>query len=228
VIAAFVDTLALSGFTLVAHDWGGPIGLATVEEHPALPLPRSSPLKRKALTDGQRGRTVLLAGREQRRRAVGFIAEERRVLHVQASGQLVGYRGEHLRRVDPSCDECRHLSQRSLLLRKHTKGVLTHRDQPLGRLTEPERVRDRIGGEVDVEDSVRRAAALPGLDPAVRTELAGTVRRVVGKLLHTPTVRIQQLASADGGKAYADALRDLFELDPRATAAITTPLHGAS
>ena len=69
---------------------------------------------------------------------------------------------------------------------------------------------------------------LPGLDPAVRTELAGTVRRVVGKLLHTPTVRIQQLASADGGKAYADALRDLFELDPRATAAITTPLHGAS
>jgi glutamyl-tRNA reductase len=45
--------------------------------------------------------------------------------------------------------------------------------------------------------------------------------------LHTPTVRIQQLASADGGKAYADALRDLFELDPRATA-ITTPLHGAS
>ena len=69
---------------------------------------------------------------------------------------------------------------------------------------------------------------LPGLDPAVRTELAGTVRRVVGKLLHTPTVRIQQLASADGGKAYADALRDLFELDPRPTAAITTPLHGAS
>jgi pimeloyl-ACP methyl ester carboxylesterase len=43
-----------------------------------------------------------------------------------------------------------------------------------------------------------------------------------------PTVRIQQLAGADGGKAYADALRDLFELDPRATAAITTPLHGAS
>jgi glutamyl-tRNA reductase len=59
---------------------------------------------------------------------------------------------------------------------------------------------------------------LPGLDPAVRIELAGTVCRVVGKLLHTPTVRIQQLASAAGGKAYADALRDFFELDPRATA----------
>lgn len=35
VIAAFVNTLALSRVTLVAHDWGGPIGLATVEQHPA-------------------------------------------------------------------------------------------------------------------------------------------------------------------------------------------------
>jgi glutamyl-tRNA reductase len=48
------------------------------------------------------------------------------------------------------------------------------------------------------------------------------------KLLHTPTVWMQQLASAAGDKAYAGALRDLFELDPRATAAITTPLRGAS
>ncbi len=30
-VTAFVDTLGLSGITLVAHDWGGPIGLATVE-----------------------------------------------------------------------------------------------------------------------------------------------------------------------------------------------------
>jgi hypothetical protein len=62
------------------------------------------------------------------------------------------------------------------------------------------------------------------LIPQCAPELAGTVCRVVGKLLHTPTVRIQQLASAAGCKAYADALRGLFELDPRATAAITTPL----
>ena len=34
VVTAFVDTLALSGVTLVAHDWGGPIGLATVEQRP--------------------------------------------------------------------------------------------------------------------------------------------------------------------------------------------------
>lgn len=34
VIGMFVDTLALSGVTLVAHDWGGPIGLATVPQRP--------------------------------------------------------------------------------------------------------------------------------------------------------------------------------------------------
>ncbi|WP_368834432.1 alpha/beta fold hydrolase [Mycobacterium intracellulare] len=34
VIGAFVQALGLSGATLVAHDWGGPIGLATVQQHP--------------------------------------------------------------------------------------------------------------------------------------------------------------------------------------------------
>lgn len=33
VISAFVEALALHGVTLVAHDWGGPIGLATVQQH---------------------------------------------------------------------------------------------------------------------------------------------------------------------------------------------------
>jgi haloalkane dehalogenase len=35
VVTAFVDDLGLSGITLVAHDWGGPIGLTTVEQRPA-------------------------------------------------------------------------------------------------------------------------------------------------------------------------------------------------
>jgi haloalkane dehalogenase len=35
VVTAFVDTLGLRGVTLVAHDWGGPIGLATVQQRPA-------------------------------------------------------------------------------------------------------------------------------------------------------------------------------------------------
>ncbi|MDR3661210.1 MAG: alpha/beta fold hydrolase [Mycobacterium sp.] len=33
VIGAFVESLALTEVTLVAHDWGGPIGLATVQQH---------------------------------------------------------------------------------------------------------------------------------------------------------------------------------------------------
>jgi glutamyl-tRNA reductase len=38
------------------------------------------------------------------------------------------------------------------------------------------------------------------------------VRRVVDKLLHEPTVRVKELASAPGGVDYADALRALFGL----------------
>ncbi|MUM18834.1 alpha/beta fold hydrolase [Mycobacterium sp. CBMA271] len=34
VIGGFVKTLELSGVTLVAHDWGGPIGLAAVQQRP--------------------------------------------------------------------------------------------------------------------------------------------------------------------------------------------------
>lgn len=36
VISAFVDALALSGVTLVVHDWGGPIGLATLQQRPEI------------------------------------------------------------------------------------------------------------------------------------------------------------------------------------------------
>ena len=64
---------------------------------------------------------------------------------------------------------------------------------------------------------------LPELDAGVRAEFARTVRRVVGKLLHAPTVRVQELAKADGGATYADALRELFELDRKTPAAITAP-----
>ncbi|RZQ61435.1 alpha/beta fold hydrolase [Amycolatopsis suaedae] len=35
VVTAFVCALGLTGITLVGHDWGGPIGLATVQRRPA-------------------------------------------------------------------------------------------------------------------------------------------------------------------------------------------------
>ena len=56
----------------------------------------------------------------------------------------------------------------------------------------------------------------------MRDEVAQTVRRVVDKLLHTPTVRVKELASGPGGAEYAEALRELFALDPAVPPAIAT------
>ena len=81
-------------------------------------------------------------------------------------------------------------------------------------------LRRRAAEVVDAE-LLRLDSRLPELDEQVRGELAKTVRRVVDKLLHTPTVRVKQLASAPGGASYADALRELFELDPKAAAAVS-------
>jgi glutamyl-tRNA reductase len=74
--------------------------------------------------------------------------------------------------------------------------------------------------EVVEAELARLDARLPGLDPATRAELARSVQRVVQTLLHAPTVRVKQLAEQPGGGAYADALRELFDLDPAATAAV--------
>jgi glutamyl-tRNA reductase len=52
-------------------------------------------------------------------------------------------------------------------------------------------------------------------------EIAQTVRRVVDKLLHAPTVRVKELASSPGGEEYASALQVLFDLNPRAVDAVT-------
>jgi glutamyl-tRNA reductase len=81
-------------------------------------------------------------------------------------------------------------------------------------------LRRRAAEVVDTE-LLRLDGRLPGLDAAVREELARTVHRVVGKLLHSPTVRVKQLAEAGAGETYADALRELFALDPQTAAVIT-------
>jgi glutamyl-tRNA reductase len=58
----------------------------------------------------------------------------------------------------------------------------------------------------------RLLGRLPDVDETVRREVAETVRRVVEKLIHAPTVRVKELASEAGGDVYADALRELFDL----------------
>lgn len=75
--------------------------------------------------------------------------------------------------------------------------------------------------EVVEAELTRLDGRLPGLDGTVRDEVARTVGRVVDKLLHAPTVRVKELADKPGGGAYAEALRELFGLDPAATAAVT-------
>jgi glutamyl-tRNA reductase len=80
-------------------------------------------------------------------------------------------------------------------------------------------LRQRAADVVEAE-LLRLDSRLPSLEAAHRDEVARTVRRVVDKLLHAPTVRVKQLASAPGGDSYAEALRELFELDPQAVDAV--------
>ena len=87
-------------------------------------------------------------------------------------------------------------------------------------------LRQRAADVVEAE-LLRLDNRLPGLDSAHRDEVAKTVRRVVDKLLHAPTVRVKQLASAPGGDSYAEALRELFELDQHAVDAVAGSELGA-
>jgi glutamyl-tRNA reductase len=83
-------------------------------------------------------------------------------------------------------------------------------------------LRAKAAGVVDAE-LVRLAGRLSadGLSGHALDEIAQTVRRVVDKLLHAPTVRVKELAGSPGGEEYAAALRVLFDLDPRAVEAVT-------
>jgi glutamyl-tRNA reductase len=83
-------------------------------------------------------------------------------------------------------------------------------------------LRAKAAKVVDAELS-RLAGRLSGdgLSGHALDEIAQTVRRVVDKLLHAPTVRVKELAGSPGGEEYAAALRVLFDLDPRAVEAVT-------
>lgn len=83
-------------------------------------------------------------------------------------------------------------------------------------------LRSKAAEVVDAE-LLRLTGRLPELDDKARGEVAQTVRRVVDKLLHAPTVRVKELAAAPGGDTYALALRELFDLDPKAPEAVTRP-----
>jgi glutamyl-tRNA reductase len=83
----------------------------------------------------------------------------------------------------------------------------------------------RRATEVVEAELLRLEGRLPGLGEPQRAEIARTVRRVVDKLLHAPTVRVKQLAASPGGDTYAAALRELFELEPGAAQAVAAPME---
>jgi glutamyl-tRNA reductase len=80
-------------------------------------------------------------------------------------------------------------------------------------------LRSKAAEVVDAELG-RLGGRLPGLDDKARDEIAQTVRRVVDKLLHAPTVRVKELAASADGDTYTEALRELFDLDPKAPEAV--------
>ena len=64
---------------------------------------------------------------------------------------------------------------------------------------------------------------LDDLTPEQRAEIEHTLRRVADKLLHEPTVRVKELAGRSPTSSYAEALAELFALDPAAVEAVTRP-----
>lgn len=76
---------------------------------------------------------------------------------------------------------------------------------------------DVVAGELARLESRR-----PDLDDSTLSDIRQALKRVADKLIHSPTVRIQELAGGPNGMTYADALADLFALDPAAIDAVST------
>ncbi|WP_323097872.1 glutamyl-tRNA reductase [Intrasporangium sp. YIM S08009] len=80
------------------------------------------------------------------------------------------------------------------------------------------RAAELVAGEMDRLDQ-----RLPGLDEGTRAEIGLAVHRIVEKLLHTPTRRVKEFAMEGSGDDYAAALRELFDLEPKDVANVSTP-----
>jgi glutamyl-tRNA reductase len=66
--------------------------------------------------------------------------------------------------------------------------------------------------EVVESELSRLSQRRPDLTPDQRADVAHAIHRVVQRLLHSPTVRVRQLAGKPGGDQYAALLRELFDL----------------
>jgi len=75
--------------------------------------------------------------------------------------------------------------------------------------------------DVVAAEVARIESRLPDLSDDELADVRGALHRVAEKLIHLPTVRLQQLVDGPAGLTYADALADLFALDPAAVEAVT-------
>jgi glutamyl-tRNA reductase len=75
--------------------------------------------------------------------------------------------------------------------------------------------------EVVDAEADRLAARMPDLRADELAEVRRSLQRIADKLIHAPTVRVQELIDGPAGLTYAEALTDLFALDPAAVEAVT-------
>lgn len=108
----------------------------------------------------------------------------------------------------------------------HTRALAIVAEQ-LREYTSEQRIRDVVPAVsalrrhaaqlVDLELERLRGRA-PTIDDPEFEEVTRTVRRVVDKLLHEPTVRVKKLAAESGVVSYESALQELFGLPTEAPA----------
>jgi glutamyl-tRNA reductase len=75
--------------------------------------------------------------------------------------------------------------------------------------------------EVVEAETTRLLGRLNDLSDDQTAQVRLALKRVADKLIHAPTVRVQQLVDGPAGLTYADALSDLFALDPATVEAVT-------
>jgi glutamyl-tRNA reductase len=94
-----------------------------------------------------------------------------------------------------------------------TEELERYRTTSAGRLAAPvvSALRQRAE-ELRLSELERYRPRLEALDPAERDLVETVTRRVVAKLLHSPSVRVKEAAGSPRGERLAEALRALFDL----------------